>query len=114
MIRRFFSSLICLAAVADVAAFSTMSPTRLSARSTPALRSSTEDVVDSIEDTDDVTCYVVNDEEIIEEGAKPNVVCTSEPDDVSRHYLIHVCIVRMFCSPTIVAQGIQLTLPPLS
>lgn len=32
-------------------------------------------------DTDDVTCFVVNDEEIVTEGEKPHVVCTAEPDD---------------------------------
>lgn len=37
---------------------------------------------DFVEDYD-VTCYVVNDEEIVMEGEKPHVVCTSEPEDVS-------------------------------
>mgnify|MGYP006173795751 CR=1 FL=1 len=32
-------------------------------------------------DDDDVTCYVVNDEEIATEGEKPHVVCTSEPEE---------------------------------
>ena len=32
-------------------------------------------------ETDDVTCYIVNDEEIIEDKADPQVVCTSEPDE---------------------------------
>ncbi|KAL7464446.1 hypothetical protein ACHAXS_004783 [Conticribra weissflogii] len=36
-----------------------------------------EDIVEDY----DVTCYVVNDEEIITEGEKPHVVCTSEPED---------------------------------
>ena len=42
------------------------------------------------EETDDVTCFIVNEEEIISEGEKPHVVCTSEPDDVSLlHALLH-------------------------
>jgi hypothetical protein len=36
-------------------------------------------IVDEIDD--DVTCYVVNDEEITTEGEKPHVVCTSEPEE---------------------------------
>jgi hypothetical protein len=36
-------------------------------------------IVDEI--NDDVTCYVVNDEEITTEGEKPHVVCTSEPEE---------------------------------
>jgi hypothetical protein len=32
--------------------------------------------------TDDVTCYITNDEEIALEGEKPHVVCTSEPEEV--------------------------------
>lgn len=50
-------------------------------RTQVSLRQSTENV--TAEDTDDVTCFIVNDEEIITEGEKPHVVCTSEPDDVS-------------------------------
>lgn len=34
------------------------------------------------EDTDDVICYVTNDEEVITEDEKPHVVCTDEPEDV--------------------------------
>ncbi|KAL7433807.1 hypothetical protein ACHAXM_003746 [Skeletonema potamos] len=48
-------------------------------RTQVSLRQSTENV--TAEDTDDVTCFIVNDEEIITEGEKPHVVCTSEPDD---------------------------------
>ncbi|KAL7449229.1 hypothetical protein ACHAWC_001313 [Mediolabrus comicus] len=33
------------------------------------------------EDTDDVTCYITNDEEIINDGEKPHVVCTSEKEE---------------------------------
>jgi len=83
---------LCLAAAADVAAFSAHHPLPLSARtksSPAALRSSAESATDDAavaaaveEDADDdVTCYVVNDEEIVTEGEKPHVVCTSEPDD---------------------------------
>ena len=44
-----------------------------------AAAESREDEVDDY----DVTCFVVNDEEIITEEAKSHVVCTSEPDEVS-------------------------------
>jgi hypothetical protein len=50
-------------------------------RTKVALQQSPENAI--AEDTDDVTCFIVNDEEIITEGEKPHVVCTSEPDDVS-------------------------------
>ena len=49
----------------------------------PVLFFGTESLTESSDDVDDVTCYVVNDEDIITEGEKPHVVCTSEPDDVS-------------------------------
>ena len=91
MINRLFS-LACLAAVANnVTAFSpTMSYTR---RSLPALNSSsdTETVITTSEDTDDVTCYITNDEEVVTEGEKPHIVCTSEPEDVS-----DICIVNIW------------------
>eukprot|EP00985_Skeletonema_marinoi_P005058 scaffold2188_cov106-Skeletonema_marinoi.AAC.2 len=48
-------------------------------RTKVALQQSPENAI--AEDTDDVTCFIVNDEEIITEGEKPHVVCTSEPDD---------------------------------
>ena len=45
---------------------------------------STDEVVDDY----DVTCYIVNEEEIITDHEKPHVVCTSEPEEVSS--LCHV------------------------
>ena len=86
MIQRLVSTLLCLAAAVEVSAFSTThNPLSVQTkRLSPVLRSSAESVVDTSEDTDDVTCFVVNDEEIITEGEKPHVVCTSEPDDVRR------------------------------
>jgi hypothetical protein len=56
-------------------------------RAKVSLRQTTENVGTN-EDTDDVTCYIVNDEEIITEGEKPHVVCTSEPDDVSQYFFL--------------------------
>mmetsp|Transcript_41655 Transcript_41655/g.71313 ORF Transcript_41655/g.71313 Transcript_41655/m.71313 type:complete len:133 (+) Transcript_41655:187-585(+) len=92
MIQRFVLActlILCLASTATttVSAFSTTArpivphslQTRQLSRSSAPLRSSPESAVE--EDTDDVTCYVVNDEEIVTEGEKPHVVCTSEPDD---------------------------------
>eukprot|EP00580_Thalassiosira_gravida_P000467 CAMPEP_0201598806 /NCGR_PEP_ID=MMETSP0492-20130828/500_1 /ASSEMBLY_ACC=CAM_ASM_000837 /TAXON_ID=420259 /ORGANISM="Thalassiosira gravida, Strain GMp14c1" /LENGTH=143 /DNA_ID=CAMNT_0048061285 /DNA_START=109 /DNA_END=540 /DNA_ORIENTATION=+ len=92
---------LCLAAVSiDVAtAFTTakhhavaaavVSPLPTMRTTTMILRSSAETSVTdgsttaagSSEDTDDVTCFVVNDEEIATEGEDPHVVCTAEPDD---------------------------------
>jgi hypothetical protein len=37
----------------------------------------------------DVSCYIVNEEEMIADGEKPHVVCTGEPEEVS---LPVVCI----------------------
>ena len=95
--------LFSLASLAVAAAFSTKSSPSmlLITRSTydvprarVSLQQSTENVAKAEEDTDDVTCYITNDEEIITEGEKPHVVCTSEPDDVSlqsnrRHISAH-------------------------
>ncbi|KAL7526114.1 hypothetical protein ACHAWF_001635 [Thalassiosira exigua] len=84
MANRLLCRFVCLAAVGvEVASFSTkmVSPLSMGARMSLGLRSSTERVADTSEDTDDVTCYVVNDQEIVTEGEKPHVVCTSEPDD---------------------------------
>ena len=59
-------------------------------RSKVSLQQSTENTTTEAEETDDVTCFIVNEEEIISEGEKPHVVCTSEPDDVSLlHALLH-------------------------
>ena len=38
---------------------------------------------DEAVDDYDVTCFIVNEEEIIADGEKPHVVCTSEPEEVS-------------------------------
>lgn len=72
--------------IVDATAFSTMSKRM---RSSPALGPlcssvsskgvSADVIVDEIDD--DVTCYVTNDEEVITEGEKPHVVCTSEPEE---------------------------------
>lgn len=61
--------------------FSTVTPfiARSSSRTTsgvPSLHLAAE-----ADDDDDVTCFIVNDEDIILDEAKPEVVCTSEPDD---------------------------------
>ena len=82
MINRLFS-LACLAAVANnVTAFSPA--LSYTTRSLPVLNSSSDKtVITTSEDTDDVTCYITNDEEVVTEGEKPHVVCTSEPEDVS-------------------------------
>ncbi len=66
----------------DATAFSTTP--HLTARMSPlgsetAKVVSADVIVDEIDD--DVTCYVVNDEEVITEGEKPHVVCTSEPEE---------------------------------
>lgn len=81
--------LICVVYLSiDATAFSTTthySSARLSSPSLMPLSSETAKVVpagvivDEIDD--DVTCYVVNDEEIITEGERPHVVCTSEPEE---------------------------------
>lgn len=81
--------LICVVYLSiDATAFSTTthySSARLSSPSLMPLSSETAKVVpaDTIVDEidDDVTCYVVNDEEITTEGVKPHVVCTSEPEE---------------------------------
>lgn len=81
--------LICVVYLSiDATAFSTTthySSARLSSPSLMPLSSETAKVVpaDAIVDeiNDDVTCYVVNDEEITTEGEKPHVVCTSEPEE---------------------------------
>ena len=72
--------------VVDATAFSAMSKRM---RSSPALRPlcssvspkgvAADVIVDEFDD--DVTCYVTNDEEVITEGEKPHVVCTSEPEE---------------------------------
>ncbi len=34
-----------------------------------------------VDEDEDVTCYVTNDVEVISEGERPHVVCTSEPEE---------------------------------
>lgn len=41
----------------------------------------------------DVTCYIVNEEEIIADGEDPRVVCTGEPEEVCRRYWV----VLLYC-----------------
>ncbi len=80
--------LICVVYLSiDATAFSTtthyssarLSPSLMPLSSESAKVVSADVIVDEIDD--DVTCYVVNDEEIITEGEKPHVVCTSEPEE---------------------------------
>lgn len=85
--QRIIFSLMSLAAAA---AFSTTTSLQISRSvsdvpraSSILLRQSTDNVAAAEEDTDDVTCYITNDEEIINDGEKPHVVCTSEKEDVS-------------------------------
>ncbi len=84
--QRIIFSLMSLAAAA---AFSTTTSLQISSvsdvprASSILLRQSTDNVAAAEEDTDDVTCYITNDEEIINDGEKPHVVCTSEKEDVS-------------------------------
>lgn len=86
--KRIIFSLMSLAAAA---AFSTTSPSILQISrsvyvpraSSILLRQSTDNVAAAEEDTDDVTCYITNDEEIINDGERPHVVCTSEKEEVS-------------------------------
>ncbi len=81
MMKRIIFSLMSLAAAA---AFSTSrSVYDVPRASSILLRQSTDNVAAAEEDTDDVTCYITNDEEIINDGEKPHVVCTSEKEDVS-------------------------------
>lgn len=81
-------AIICLVLlVINVTAFST----RMSASSSTSSRLISSSVKTSAMDTfnvvinedndEDVTCYVTNDEEIVTEGEKPKVVCTSEPEE---------------------------------
>ena len=80
-------SLLVLAAVTNEAeGFLLVSRSRLLASlpksSTVVRRQTAADTETADEaDTEDVTCYVVNDEDIIENAADPQVVCTSEPDE---------------------------------
>lgn len=105
MMKQIIFSLMSLAAAA---AFSTTtSPSILqisrSAYDVPRassilLRQSTDNIAAAEEDTDDVTCYITNDEEIINDGEKPHVVCTSEKEEVSLLYHI----TSNFCSLIII------------
>jgi hypothetical protein len=67
---------------------------RVFARSTRCsqLKSTPENKVEGSEEIVedyDVSCYIVNEEEMIADGEKPHVVCTGEPEEVS---LPVVCI----------------------
>ena len=90
--QRIIFSLMSLAAAA---AFSTTTSLQISRSvydvpraSSILLRQSTDNIAAAEEDTDDVTCYITNDEEIINDGEKPHVVCTSEKEEVSLLYHI--------------------------
>ena len=96
VIQLFFSLTALIAVHQQVSAFSRAlsTPTliaqpqatyHVAPRTKVSLQHSNENV------TDDVTCYIVNDEEIVNEGEKPHVVCTSEPDDVSTAYANQYC-----------------------
>ena len=81
--------LFSLMSLAAAAAFSTTtSPSILQISgsvphraSSILLQQSTDNIAAAEEDTDDVTCYITNDEEIINDGEKPHVVCTSEKEE---------------------------------
>jgi hypothetical protein len=45
------------------------------------VRSAPEPAGEVVDDYD-VTCYIVNEEEIIADGEEPHVVCTGEPEEV--------------------------------
>lgn len=90
MMPRLLRTIICLAVGTGVTAFSTTLPSTSSLQSrrlSPILRSSAEsataETTSEGTDDEDVVCYVTNDEEIVTEGEKPHVVCTSEPEEVS-------------------------------
>ena len=77
-------SLLVLAAVTNEAeGFLLVSRSRLLASlpKSSTVRRQTAADTETADETDDVTCYVVNDEDIIENEADPQVVCTSEPDE---------------------------------
>ena len=56
------------------------------------LRSTPSEASTEVDDYD-VTCYIVNEEEIITDGEDPHVVCTAEPEEVCHP---HVCIIIAF------------------
>lgn len=98
MVRRALCSVVCLAAIANVVAFTPSSAPHMMCRSsTVVLRSSetsttTAPATEGEVDDYDVTCYITNDEEVVIEGEKPHVVCTSEPDDVRYNIYIVMCV----------------------
>lgn len=84
MIQRLVTSLVCIAAATvEIAAFSPTYSNAVQAVRTPSPIVLRDAATTTAEDTDDVVCFVTNDEEIVTEGEKPHVVCTTEPDDVS-------------------------------
>ena len=85
--------LICLSVIVmNASAFSTKLSSTTTERSRLSLSSSSASsssrvgsvagIIADDDTTDDVTCYITNDEEIALEGEKPHVVCTSEPEEV--------------------------------
>jgi hypothetical protein len=91
MVRLILICVICIIVDAAIAFSTTSRPTLFSMRMmgnsssahAPLGTTTSADgsaLIDEI-DADDVTCYVTNDEEVITEGEKPHVVCTSEPEE---------------------------------
>ena len=115
MHRTLFFSLtaLVLAAPRHVAAFSSKSSPSIVQisrfdydvpRTKVSLQQSTDNATAKAEDTDDVTCFIVNDEEIITENEKPHVVCTSEPDDVSLLHALEIMYTMSITCVTILTQ----------
>ena len=116
MHRTLFFSLTALVLAAprhDVAAFSSKSSPSIVQisrfdydvpRTKVSLQQSTDNATAKAEDTDDVTCFIVNDEEIITENEKPHVVCTSEPDDVSLLHALEIMYTMSITCVTILTQ----------
>ena len=105
-ILSFSLTALALAVPRDVAAFTSKSSPSIVQisraaydvpRTKVSLQQSTENSTTQAEDTDDVTCFIVNDEEIITENEKPHVVCTSEPDDVSLLYVLQMHFMSLTC-----------------
>lgn len=101
--KRIIFSLMSLAAAAAFSTTTSLQISRSSVYDVPRarsilLRQSTDNIAAAEEDTDDVTCYITNDEEITNDGEKPHVVCTSEKEEVSLLYHI----IFNFCSLIII------------
>jgi hypothetical protein len=105
MMKQILFSLMSLAAAAAFSTTTSPSILQISGSvpraSSILLRQSTDNIAAAEEDTDDVTCYITNDEEIINDGEKPHVVCTSEKEEVSLLYHIisiaALTIIKLLC-----------------